>query len=309
MNKKIKLYTQDDIKKTFKTQEDLKKSQEAYLKTPLNRDALNQVIDSFYKDLEALNKGFNNCIFKNKKTVNKALIKTFNNVIVNLKTQEDLINIFEFKYSNNKISRSIILNYSPYLLCHNMHSGACNLCNKCYSSKQELSHKKDKYISLDKWLKNYVFFNYLRFIKNPQGLLYRAYLRVKRSYDNKRLKPLIVRFNEKSDIKNQDILNFFSVLSDFFYKELKIKSYTYSKTRGLNYDKTSRHLTVNKSLGLLTSDTLKRLDTYNMFVTVKSQEDLSRLLKKGFIPCQGSCLECGFKCSKLNNKSRVCLIH
>ena len=137
-----------------------------FLKTPLNQGALNQVVKTFKKDLEALDKGFKHCIFKNKKTVFKALNQEFYNIFDSLKTQEDLINIFEFKYSNDKIDYSIIINYSPYLLCSSMSKGACNLSNKCYSSKQELSKKNNTYPSLKKWLKNYIFFNYLRFVKS-----------------------------------------------------------------------------------------------------------------------------------------------
>ena len=279
------------------------------LQTPLNKEALNKVQDIFNKDLEALNKGFNNCIFKNKKTVFKALKKEFKEVFNSLDTQEDLINIFEFKYSNNKIDKSIIFNYSPYLLCNNMHKGSCNICNKCYSSKQELSIKKGSYESIKKWLKNYIFFNYLRFIKNPQGLLYRIFLKIKRSYNSKIKKPLIVRFNEKSDIRDQFILNCLSYLSDLFYNDLSLKTYSYTKTRGLDWINISQHLTINKSLGLLTSDNIKQLDNKNMFVTVNTQEDLNYLLSRGFIKCQGSCLSCGFTCSRLNKPSRACIYH
>ena len=299
MNKNIKFYTQ----------EDLKNRQEAYLKSPLNQEALNNVKTIFKQDLEALDKGFKYCIFKNKKTVFKALKQEFYNIFDSLKTQEDLINIFEFKYSNNKIDYSIIINYSPYLLCHSMSSGSCNLSNKCYSSKQELSRTNNNYYSLKKWLKNYIFFNYLRFIKNPQGLLYKAFLKIRESYNNKIKKPLIVRFNEKSDIKDNFILSCYSYLSDLFYNYFKINSYSYTKNKTLDYSQTSRHLTVKKSLGLYCQDTQDKIDLKNMFITVDSQEDLEELINKGIKECQGSCFKCGFNCSKLNTPSRVCKIH
>ena len=294
--------------------ENINKNKENYiysyeLKTPLNQGALNQVVKIFKQDLEALDKGFKHCIFKNKKTVFKALNQEFYKIFDSLKTQEDLINIFEFKYSNNKIDHSIIINYSPYLLCHSMSSGSCNLSNKCYSSKQELSKKNNTYHSLKKWLKNYIFFNYLRFIKNPQGLLFKAFLKIRHSYLKKNKKPLIVRFNEKSDIKNQDILNYYSFLSDLFYKYLKINSYSYTKNKTLDYSQISRHLTIKKSLGLYCQDTQDKVDLKNMFITVDSQEDLDKLLDKGLKKCQGSCFKCGFTCSKLNKLSRVCLLH
>lgn len=280
-----------------------------FLKSPLSQEALNNVESIFKQDLEALDKGFKHCIFKNKKTVFKALKQEFYNIFDSLKTQEDLINIFEFKYSNNKIDYSIIINYSPYLLCHSMTSGSCNISNKCYSSKQELSKINNTYYSLKKWLKNYIFFNYLRFIKNPQGLLFKAFLKIKKSYNNKNKKPLIVRFNEKSDIKDQHILNCYSYLSDLFYAYFKINSYSYTKNKTLDYSQTSRHLTIKKSLGLYCQDNKDKIDLKNMFITVDSQEDLDKLLDKGLKKCQGSCFKCGFTCSKLNTNSRVCLLH
>lgn len=279
------------------------------LKSPLSQEALNNVESIFKQDLEALDKGFKYCIFKNKKTVFKALNQEFYNIFDSLKTQEDLIDIFEFKYSNNKIDLSIIINYSPYLLCHSMSSGSCNLSNSCYSSKQELSLKNKTYYSLKKWLKNYIFFNYLRFIKNPQGLLFKAFLKIRESYNNKIKKPLIVRFNEKSDIKDTFILSCYSYLSDLFYSYFKINSYSYTKNKTLDYSQISRHLTIKKSLGLYCQDTQDKLDKYNMFVTVNSQEDLDKLLDKGLKKCQGSCFKCNYSCSRLNTLSRVCLIH
>lgn len=279
------------------------------LKSPLSQEALNNVESIFKEDLEALDKGFKYCIFKNKKTVFKALKQEFYNIFDSLKTQEDLINIFEFKYSNNKIDYSIIINYSPYLLCHSMSRGACNLSNKCYSSKQELSKTNNTYYSLKKWLKNYIFFNYLRFIKNPQGLLFKAFLKIRGSYNNKIKKPLIVRFNEKSDIKDTFILSCYSYLSDLFYTYFKINSYSYSKNKKLDYSQVSSHLIIKKSLGLYCQDNKDKIDPINMFITVDSQEDLDKLLDKGLKKCQGSCLECGFTCSKLNTLSRVCLLH
>ena len=280
-----------------------------FLKTPLNQGALNQVVKTFKQDLDALDKGFKYCIFKNKKTVFKALNQEFYKIFDSLKTQGDLINIFEFKYSNNKIDYSIIINYSPYLLCPSMAGGSCNLSNKCYSSKQELSKKNNTYHSLKKWLKNYIFFNYLRFIKNPQGILFKAFLKIRHSYLKKNKKPLIVRFNEKSDIKDSFILSCYSYLSDLFYTYFKINSYSYSKNKTLDYSQISRHLTIKKSLGLYCQDTQDKVDLKNMFITVDSQEDLNKLINIGFKKCQGSCFECGFNCSKLNTLSRVCLIH
>ena len=64
------------------------------LKSPLSQEALNNVESIFKQDLEALDKGFKYCIFKNKKTVFKALKQEFYKIFDNLKTQEDLINIF-----------------------------------------------------------------------------------------------------------------------------------------------------------------------------------------------------------------------
>ena len=298
--------------KEFKENENMKKLinlKNKTLKSPLSQEALNNVEYIFKKDLLALGKGFKYCIFKNKKTVFKALKQEFYNIFDSLKTQEDLINIFEFKYSNNKIDYSIIINYSPYLLCHSMSGGSCNLSNKCYSSRQELSKKNNTYHSLKKWLKNYIFFNYLRFIKNPQGILFKAFLKIRHSYLKKNKKPLIVRFNEKSDIKDSFILSCYSYLSDLFYTYFKINSYSYTKNKKLDYTQVSAHLIIKKSLGLYCPDNKDKLDLKNMFITVDSQEDLNKLVSIGFKKCRGSCFECGFNCSRLNTLSRVCLIH
>lgn len=291
---------------TYKNSIDLKNKT---LKSQLSQEALNNVKSIFKQDLKALDEGFKHCIFKNKKTVFKALKQEFYNIFDELKTQEDLINIFEFKYSNSKIDYSIIINYSPYLLCPSMSQGACNLSNKCYASKQELIKSNNNYYSLKKWIKNYIFFNYLRFIKNPRGLLFKAFLRIKKSYNNKIKKPLIVRFNEKSDIKDSFILSCYSYLSDLFYTYFKIKSYSYTKNKKLDYSQVSSHLIIKKSLGLYCQDNKDKLDLKDMFITVDSQEALDDLLNKGLKQCQGSCFKCGFDCARLNTPSRVCLMH
>ena len=267
---------------------------EKLLNNPLNKEALNKVKKTFYDQLDSLNNGFNNCIFKNKQTVNSALIYTFNYLFKDLRTNKDLINLFNL--NNNKKIKEIGINYKPYLLCLNMHNGSCNLCNKCYSSKQELARTNNKYYSLLKSLSNFIVFYYCIFT-NKKHLLYRALLKTL-NYNTYYFKTMhLNRYNIKSDIDNQLILNLFNDIHLFLkrlFNNKEFVSYTYTKNKDLNYKNIDSTFIINKSYGLRDINYIKshynKINEYNSYITIdlknmnnEDKKELKELYRNGLI--------------------------
>lgn len=241
----------------------------------INKDTLNKVIKEFNKDINNLKANFDNNIFtKFNKTI--FLLKyTFVELIKELKTNKDIINLFNFS-NNDKVKGSIIsFNYSPYLFCPNCLNGTCNLNKKCYSNKQELAYKiknnKLYCYSLINTLSNYIFLYYSMYSNSTNSFLYRAFEVNKKQLKNKS----IIRFNNKADIKDQTILNYFNNMFILLKKGFNInKAYTYTKTKNLNYSKIHKDFIINKSYGLLSfNEALKTLNNnFNSYITIDPLE-------------------------------------
>lgn len=295
----------------------------------INKDALNKVIKTFCNDFLNLKNNFNNIIFKKYHKVLFLIKYTFIDIIKDLKTNNDIINLFNFN-KNKKVNDKIVsFNYMPYILCINALNNRCNLNKKCYSNKQELAYKiKDNKIycySLLNTLKNYVFTYYSIYTKNINCFLHYALKNNALSLKNK----TIIRFNNKADIKDNIILKYFNTMFLFLKRSYNIKyAYTYSKTLNLNYKLIDKNFIINKSFGIKDIDALKHIIQYdnkfNAYITLnksdfkKYKKQLIELYKKGIINIcnaslnnnlNNSCSNCLNSCYQYNNKITINVLH
>lgn len=300
-----------------------------FLKDPINKDALKKVIKTFYNDYLNLKNNFNNIIFKKYNKVLFLIKYSFIDIIKDLKTNNDIISLFNFN-KNKKVKDAIIsFNYMPYILCINALNNRCNLKNKCYSNRQEMAYKiKDNKLycySLLNTLKNYIFIYYSLYTNKVNTFLYYALKSNASLLKNK----TIIRFNNKSDIKNNTILKYFNTMFLMLKRSYNIKyAYTYSKTLNLNYDLIDKNFIINKSYGIKDIDALKHIIQYdnkfNAYITInksdfkKYKKLLIDLYKKGIINIcnaslnnnlNNSCTNCLNSCYKYNNKITVNVLH
>lgn len=299
-----------------------------FLKDTINKDALNKVIKTFYNDFLNLKNNFNNIIFNKYHKVLFLIKYTFIDIIKDLKTNNDIISLFNFN-KNKKVNDSIIsFNYMPYILCPNALNNRCNLNKKCYSNKQELAYKiRDNKLycySLLNTLKNYVFVYYSIYTNNIKCFLYYALKNNASALKNK----TIIRFNNKADIKNNTILTYFNSMFLLLKKSYNIKyAYTYTKTLNLNYDLIDDDFIINKSYGIQDIDALQHIiqsNKFNAYITLnksdfkKHKKQLIKLYKKGIINiCNASlnnnlnnaCTNCSNACYKKHNKNTINSLH
>ena len=300
-----------------------------FLRDALNKDALNKVIKTFYNDFLNLKNNFNNIIFNKYHKVLFLIKYTFIDIIKDLKTNKDIISLFNFS-RNKKVNDAIIsFNYMPYILCINALNNRCNLNKKCYSNKQELAYKiKDNKLycySLLNTLKNYVFIYYSIYTNNSNHFLYYALKKNASALKNK----TIIRFNNKADIKDNIILKYFNTMFLFLKRSYNIKyAYTYTKTLNLDYDLIDDDFIINKSYGIKDIDALKHIIKYdnkfNAYITLNKSDfgqykkQLIKLYKKGIINiCNASlnnnlnnaCTNCSNACYTKHNKNTINILH
>lgn len=299
-----------------------------FLKQTINKDALNKVIKTFYKDFVNLKNNFNNIIFKKYHKVLFLIKYTFIDIIKDLKTNNDIIKLFNFN-TNKKVKDAIIsYNYMPYILCINALNNSCNLNKRCYSNKQELAYQikgnKLYCYSLLNTLKNYVF-TYYSIYTNTNCFLYHALKNNASALKNK----TIIRFNNKADIKDNIILQYFNTMFLFLKRSYNIKyAYTYTKTKNLNYKLIDKNFIINKSFGLGDIDALKHIiqsdNTFNGYITLNTNDfktykkQLIELYQKGIINIcnaslnnnlNNSCSNCPNNCYQYNKKITVNVLH
>ena len=299
-----------------------------FLKKSISKDALNKVITTFYNDFLNLKNNFNITFKKYHKVL--FLIKyTFIDIIKDLKTNNDIIKLFNFN-KNKKVKDAIIsFNYMPYVFCRNALNNTCNLNKSCYASKQELAYKiKDNKLycySLLNTLKNYVFTYYSIYTNTINCFLHYALKNNALLLKNK----TIIRFNNKADIKDNTILTYFNSMFLLLKRSYNIKyAYTYTKTLNLNYNLIDKNFIINKSYGIKDIDALKHIIQYdnkfNGYVTLnksdfkKYKKQLIKLYQKGIINIcnaslnnnlNNSCSECLNSCYKYNKKITVNILH
>lgn len=307
----------------------LNKNDNIFKNMSINKDALKKVIKTFYNDFLNLKNNFNNIIFKKYNKVLFLIKYTFIDIIKDLKTNNDIIKLFNFN-KNKKVKDAIIsFNYMPYILCINALNNRCNLNKKCYSNKQEMAYKiKDNKLycySLINTLKNYIFIYYSLYSNNVNTFLYYALKDNKTMLKNKH----IIRFNNKSDIKDNAILKYFNTMFLMLKRSYNIKyAYTYTKTLNLNYNLLDKNFIINKSYGIKDIDALMNIIKYdnkfNAYITInksdfkKYKKLLIDLYKKGIINIcnaslnnnlNNSCTNCLNSCYKYNNKITVNVLH
>lgn len=276
----------------------------------------------FKEDLETFKSLYDplNCFFVDVEKIEKALKYTFEFLLENLENSNDLKDYLILD-NNEKINKKgLIIGYSikPYVLCDNMLNGGCKISKFCYASKNELAFKRDKkgfkrYYSLEKTLKNYIFYHYILLI-NDKFYNY-GFLRESLEDQRETLKKFkILRFNIKSDFEDQTHLNFcndlFKILkSDFDF----IKAYSYTKTKGLNFEALDSDFLVNKSVIIENENDLNKINpNHSQFITVTKKELEEKILEKMHLEkCKNQtqnlkCFEC-FQC--MENKAKYNNLH
>lgn len=306
----------------------LNTNKNSFLNKPINQKILDQIIKQFLTDLENLKNNFNNIIFKKYKKTLFLLKYTFIDLIKDLKTNYDIIQLFNFSI-NSKVKDLIIsYNYNPYVFCINALNGSCNLKDKCYSNKQELAYKiidnKLYAYSLINTLSNFIFLYYTMNAKNTNTFLYYAF-----KFNKKDLKDkTIIRFNNKADLKDQTILNYFNNMFILLKRSYNIKyAYTYTKTKNLNYKNIDPNFIINKSYGLIDIKDLEYIiknNKFNAYITINkdqfkaNKKYLLKLKKANKINiCNASlksnlnnaCTNCLNACYKDHNKNTINSLH
>ena len=233
---------------------------------------VNEEFENCFQDLKE-NYKVENCFFIDFNKIEKGLKTAFNYLLENLKTENDLKNYLIFD-KNSKVKDSIrAFSIKPYLLCPNMINGACKISKICYASKQELASKTDKqgvkrYYSLEKTLKNFIFYHYILFINDKENNY--TFLREALKVNKEVKKGTILRLNMKSDYENQKHLDFtndlFKILKENYNYKL---AYGYTKTKNLNKDYLDKNYNINDSITIDTKEDLKKIQTNkSQYITV-----------------------------------------
>lgn len=233
---------------------------------------VNEEFENCFQDLKE-NYKVENCFFIDFNKIEKGLKTAFNYLLENLKTENDLKNYLIFD-KNSKVKDSIrAFSIKPYLLCQNMINGACKISKICYASKQELASKTDKqgvkrYYSLEKTLKNFIFYHYILFINDKENNY--TFLREALKVNKEVKKGTILRLNMKSDYENQKHLDFtndlFKILKENYNYKL---AYGYTKTKNLNKDYLDKNYNINNSIIIDTKEDLKKIQTNkSQYITV-----------------------------------------
>ena len=233
---------------------------------------VNEEFKNCFQDLKE-NYKVENCFFIDFNKIEKGLKTAFNYLLENLKTENDLKNYLIFD-KNSKVKDSIrAFSIKPYLLCPNMINGVCKISKICYAAKQELVSKTDKqgvkrYYSLEKTLKNFIFYHYILFINDKENNY--TFLREALKVNKEVKKGTILRLNMKSDYENQKHLEFTNDLFKILKEKYNYKlAYGYTKTKNLNKDCLDKNYNINDSITIDTKEDLKRIQTNkSQYITV-----------------------------------------
>ena len=233
---------------------------------------VNEEFKNCFQDLKE-NYKVENCFFIDFNKIEKGLKTAFNYLLENLKTENDLKNYLIFD-KNSKVKDSIrAFSIKPYLLCPNMINGVCKISKICYASKQELASRTDKqgvkrYYSLEKTLKNFIFYHYILFINDKENNY--TFLREALKVNKEVKKGTILRLNIKSDYENQKHLEFTNDLFKILKEKYNYKlAYGYTKTKNLNKDCLDKNYNINDSITIDTKEDLKKIQTNkSQYITV-----------------------------------------
>lgn len=269
--------------------------------------------DCFYKDLNKLTNINNNEIYFKEATVKKhiTILKTsFNDILNSINNINDIIYLFKISTTNKKVNKdnkSInTISIAPYYLCNNLLNNNCNNSNICYGAKNEMFKNIIKYR-----LNNYIYFNMLEYLIITNNKNYKHILN--KSIDlNKKLITNIIRINQQSDIKNNNILKILNDMLLYIKKHYNkdIKFYTYSKTKNLNYNILDNNFIINKSISLIKdpNDLKQYKNDTNIFITIDQSIKFKDINIDNKYLCKNNCFKCK-NCINKNKTVTICYKH
>lgn len=269
--------------------------------------------DCFYKDLNKLTNINNDKIYFKEATVKKhiTILKTsFNDILNSINNINDIIYLFKISTTNKKVNKdnkSInTISIAPYYLCNNLLNNNCNNSNICYGAKNEMFKNIIKYR-----LNNYIYFNMLEYLIITNNKNYKHILN--KSIDlNKKLITNIIRINQQSDIKNNNILKILNDMLLYIKKHYNkdIKFYTYSKTKNLNYNILDNNFIINKSISLIKdpNDLKQYKNDTNIFITIDKSIKFKDINIDNKYLCKNNCFKCK-NCINKNKTVTICYKH
>lgn len=269
--------------------------------------------DCFYKDLNKLTNINNDKIYFKEATVKKhiTILKTsFNDILNSINNINDIIYLFKISTTNKKVNKdnkSInTISIAPYYLCNNLLNNNCNNSNICYGAKNEMFKNIIKYR-----LNNYIYFHMLEYLIITNNKNYKHILN--KSIDlNKKLITNIIRINQQSDIKNNNILKILNDMLLYIKKHYNkdIKFYTYSKTKNLNYNILDNNFIINKSISLIKdpNDLKQYKNDTNIFITIDKSIKFKDINIDNKYLCKNNCFKCK-NCINKNKTVTICYKH
>lgn len=269
--------------------------------------------DCFYKDLNKLTNINNDKIYFKEATVKKhiTILKTsFNDILNSINNINDIIYLFKISTTNKKVNKdnkSInTISIAPYYLCNNLLNNNCNNSNICYGAKNEMFKNIIKYR-----LNNYIYFNMLEYLIITNNKNYKHILN--KSIDlNKKLITNIIRINQQSDIKNNNILKILNDMLLYIKKHYNkdIKFYTYSKTKNLNYNILDDNFIINKSISLIKdpNDLKQYKNDTNIFISIAKSIKFKDINIDNKYLCKNNCFKCK-NCINKNKTVTICYKH
>ena len=196
-------------------------------------------------------------------------------------------NRLKLSYGNTKLPKTTaIFNMGSAIDCPSDKLGLCQLANssQCYAKKAEKMYKQVlpyRRAQAKYWLEctpSLYFFDFLTAI-------------------NRKRNPIrALRFNESGDFYSQACVDKLSKIADLL-ATIKVKVYTYTARRDLDYSNISDNLTVNGS-GYMAD---------NMFIALPAKL-YDKSDKKGFIPCPMDCNKCSL-CTRKAGKVIAVKMH
>lgn len=269
--------------------------------------------DCFYKDLNKLTNINNDKIYFKGATTKKhiTILKTsFNDILNSINNINDIIYLFKISTTNKKVNKdnkSInTISIAPYYLCNNLLNNNCNNSQICYGAKNERFKNIIKYR-----LNNYIYFNMLEYLIITNNKNYKHILN--KSIDlNKKLITDIIRINQQSDIKNNNILKILNDMLLYIKKHYNkdIKFYTYSKTKNLNYNILDNNFIINKSISLIKdpNDLKQYKNDTNIFITIDKSIKFKDINIDNKYLCKNNCFKCK-NCINKNKTVTICYKH
>lgn len=269
--------------------------------------------DCFHKDLNKLTNINNDKLYFKDTTTKKhiTILKTsFNDILNSINNINDIIYLFKISTTNKKVNKdnkSInTISTAPYYLCNNLLNNNCNNSNICYGAKNERFKNIIKYR-----LNNYIYFNMLEYLIITNNKNYKHILN--KSIDlNKKLITKIIRINQQSDIKNNNILKILNDMLLYIKKHYNkdIKFYTYTKTKNLNYNILDNNFILNKSIALIKdpNDLKQYKNDTNIFITIDKSIKFKDINIDNKYLCKNNCFKCK-NCINKNKTVTICYKH